>query len=149
MFCDYCNKKFDKLIAEIKRTNHNFCSKYCKSKYYANGTDVFYGKYETDNNECMNFTGHLNNNGYGSIRYDGILMVAHRLSYLLAYGDIPKRKNVLHKCDNPKCINPKHLFIGTQKDNMHDMLKKGRSHWQKVKPLPKPPITKKRGGCNP
>ena len=124
--CEHCGKKFHKWKAEIKRTNHNFCSKHCKSKYYANGTDVFDDKYEIDDNGCMNFTGHLNNSGYETVRYDGIVFLAHRLSYLLAYGDIPKRRNVLHKCDNPKCINPKYLFVGMHKDNMQDMLKKER-----------------------
>lgn len=52
---------------------------------------------------------------------------AHRFSYALRYGPIPKGACVLHSCDNPKCVNPRHLFLGTQKDNVQDTIKKGRA----------------------
>lgn len=70
--------------------------------------------------------------GYGHMtaRIDGrtVLFTAHRLSYVLLNGKIPDSLQVLHRCDNRRCFNPKHLFVGTQKDNIHDMMKKGRSH---------------------
>lgn len=53
-------------------------------------------------------------------------MRTHRIAYLLTYGSIPKGKHILHSCDNRKCCNPAHLSVGSQKDNMQDMLKKGR-----------------------
>jgi len=62
---------------------------------------------------------------YGALKYNGKHIKAHRLSYLVFKGDIAEL-NVLHKCDNPICINPEHLFLGTQKDNVGDMIKKGR-----------------------
>lgn len=52
---------------------------------------------------------------------------AHRVAWTLTYGLIPKGKCVLHHCDNPSCVNPKHLFIGTQADNVYDMYKKERA----------------------
>lgn len=54
-------------------------------------------------------------------------IVAHRVSWMMLRGPIPEGMLVLHKCDNRKCVNPNHLFIGAQSDNVHDMLTKGRN----------------------
>lgn len=65
--------------------------------------------------------------GYGRMTAGrGVHLKAHRVSYTLANGEIPQGLGVLHKCDNPKCINPDHLFLGTQQDNMKDCISKGR-----------------------
>lgn len=63
--------------------------------------------------------------GYGGFRWNGEMMLAHRVSYALYKGPI-KDKHILHSCDNPSCVNPDHLFAGTHKDNMVDMKLKGR-----------------------
>lgn len=76
---------------------------------------------------CWEFQRSLNRAGYGCIKYKGKRYGAHRLSWILTNGEIESNKIfVCHKCDNPKCINPDHLFLGTNKDNMQDCLKKGR-----------------------
>lgn len=69
--------------------------------------------------------------GYGQFGLRKQVYLAHRVSWVLHYGD-PGSMQVNHKCDNPKCVNPEHLFLGTQRDNMHDMIAKGREDHSKI-----------------
>ena len=66
------------------------------------------------------------NSGYGSFNVNGKIESSHRISYKLFKGVIPMGICVLHRCDNRLCVNPDHLFLGTQGDNMKDMFNKGR-----------------------
>lgn len=72
--------------------------------------------------------------GYGTLSYDGKKVLAHRHSYEVFNGEIPDGIKVLHKCDNPSCVNPEHLFLGTQKDNIDDMVSKSRNVPQTEQP---------------
>jgi hypothetical protein len=87
--------------------------------------------------ECWIFTGTKNNKGYGMLQQqiDGQngKRLAHRISYELHFGWVPKNQCVLHRCDNPPCVNPAHLFLGTKSDNSYDMHRKGRWHMDPAK----------------
>lgn len=75
---------------------------------------------------CWNWTGGCNTKGYGQVRHNGTQSKVHRLAYQHYLGLIPEGYFVCHKCDNPKCFNPDHLFIGTALDNNRDRELKGR-----------------------
>lgn len=81
-----------------------------------------------------------NNYGYGTLRLAGRNVYAHRLAYALACGGIPTGQQVLHSCDNPPCINPDHLSLGSPKRNMSECVQRGRHN---------PPPAPRRGSQNP
>lgn len=89
-----------------------------------------------DDNGCWNYSGCKQKyNGYGVVMIGGRKgkrFYTHRLYWEKYNGPIPDDLHVLHKCDNPACINPDHLFLGTHKENMEDMIAKGRAAHQKL-----------------
>lgn len=87
----------------------------------------FRSKYRVDKDTgCWNWNRPHPDHGYGQFNLDGKTLRAHRVSWIIHNGTIPDGLCVLHKCDNPRCVNPSHLFLGTHSDNMIDMWKKGR-----------------------
>jgi hypothetical protein len=76
--------------------------------------------------DCWGWVGGKTKDGYGHFSVNKKSVLSHRFSYELHFGKIIDDMSVLHRCDNPPCCNPEHLFLGTQKDNMQDCKKKGR-----------------------
>lgn len=78
----------------------------------------------------MNWTGSLAGNGYGQMFYATKAVAAHRYSFMKANGldKLSSKEFVCHRCDNPKCVNPEHLFLGSALDNMRDKTRKGRGN---------------------
>lgn len=107
-----------------------YCSKSCKAKYEIDNKkltmfkEIKYNKDEITG--CWNCTSHTGNRGYPMVKRDGKRIYLSRFMYINNVGEIPDSMQIRHKCDNPSCINPDHLEIGTIADNMHDKVERGR-----------------------
>jgi len=108
--CKQCGIKFKPNSQSI------FCSKKCNLLH-----NIKIGE-----NDCWIWQNSLNESGYGKSCLNGDQEAAHRVSYKIFKGKIEKKLQVLHKCDVRSCINPDHLYLGTQKDNIRDMDERGR-----------------------
>ncbi len=87
--------------------------------------DRFWDKVDTLG-ECWEWTAATNLQGYGVFRVDGKNILAHRFVYSRVCEEIPEGMHICHHCDNPLCVKPSHLFMGTHNDNMQDAITKGR-----------------------
>jgi len=143
--CKRCNKEYEVTDEHFyKNTKYRvgnfYCSKECMNLPIE---DRFWSKVnKTDNIEdCWEWIGKARNKfGYGRIKFKNKIMSTHRLSWMMYHNryDITIKDFVCHKCDNPKCVNPYHLFLGNASVNMKDAINKNR-----VKP-PKNPFLKGR-----
>ena len=88
----------------------------------------FTNKFTVAENGCWNWTGAKSRQGYGNFYYEGKIALAHRVAYAMSAGVAmpPPDEKVCHRCDNPACVNPGHLFLATQLINVRDMMDKGR-----------------------
>ena len=125
--CERCGRQFKIHTVLHEMGRGRFCSWKCRQ-----GTpeDRFWPNVDKQGpDDCWLWTGYLCSKGYGAMSVDGGYMSAHRFSYTLHYGVAPPtHMHVMHSCDTPTCVNPAHLSVGTCKDNVQDMMNKGRGH---------------------
>lgn len=95
-------------------------------------------KYRVSDKGCWEYTSGKDRCGYGKFSLGPRRLGAHKVSYVLHKGDVPEGLVVMHSCDNPGCINPDHLSLGTVRDNIHDCINKGRFSLPGAKPRAAP-----------
>ena len=134
--CAECGVIFERAypMARDRKNGSQYCSSTCltakrKRKAEENAASRFWAKVDRrGGNECWEWKGYRALLGYGRVKFRaGETQMSHRIAYLLANGEHPESMFVCHRCDNPPCCNPNHLFLGTHLDNMKDMAAKGRS----------------------
>lgn len=146
--CPICHEHFTTNISRVRQGRGKFCSKKC---YYtalslrkASPESRFLQHVDKSGKEgCWLWTGATDEKGYGRFNDGaGRIVFAHRFSYEIYVGSLRDAELILHKCDNPQCVNPQHLFSGSQLDNMLDMAIKGRSGMSKLRAKDIPEIRK-------
>lgn len=115
----------DKRYGWIKGQPRRFLRGHC-ARQHPTEKDFWMLVDRRESDACWLWHGDINDSGYGKFRYKSKYVYAHRLAYEFTNGIIPDGLIICHKCDNPACINPNHLFLGTYFDNSQDMIAKGR-----------------------
>lgn len=146
--CDICGKEFE--YNDTRRKSARCCSLGCLGKIgsksriekrrrewetggisqYLNDLKIKLEKHTTKTDKCWTWNRSKNKQGYGSLMHRCKVWKVHRASYIAYKGEIPDGLQVLHTCDNPSCVNPDHLFLGTNLDNVNDRVKKGRTKFR-------------------
>lgn len=128
--CQHCGNPFDVPENSLRHHVNKYCSSACKYEAAkTNPVETIMRKIDRSGgpDACWPYNGLRLPRGYGTHTARGRHWYAHRVAYEVANGPIPDGLWVLHRCDNPPCCNPAHLFLGTMLDNTRDMIRKGRN----------------------
>ena len=130
--CETWDKEFKYQVDYGWRPKRRFCGQKCAwSIRMQPWQERFWQKVQKIKDACWKWNGTKFDTGYGAFWRNGKQCHVVRLMWEITNGDIKQGLFVCHHCDNPNCVNPDHLFLGTQKDNMHDCIAKGRHTCQK------------------
>ncbi len=121
--CIHCDAPFEAPLDYRRRVRRTVCAA-CNRLGQSLATRLW--AKVTRSGHCWLWTGGHNGRGYGTLKVDGRMQYAHRLVWSLLHGPILTGFYVCHCCDQPSCVRPSHLFLGTQSDNMRDCVAKGR-----------------------
>ena len=131
----------DRALIEIKDGDHDIFMRIINKETIYKLTPIVYKvKPETGCWICLTASG----SPYPQVRYGGTMVKVSRLIYEEFTGIVPGQNQVLHKCDNPECINPNHLYLGTAKDNVRDWMERGKSIYPSVR---KPRYKRRKSVC--
>ncbi len=127
--CHYCGRTYRRAPSGAGL----YCSQRCAKEAQSNTADSVFKRVDQSGgpSACWPWQGPVSRWGYGAIRVSGVGHNAHRVAYEATYGAIGAKIVVMHTCDNRLCCNPAHLRAATQKENIADMVSKGRAAWQK------------------
>jgi len=121
--CEFCGTVFSVYLSNPRR----FCSRACSDPHKRKRPAIErLLKWTNKTASCWLWTGTADRRGYGHLTINGKQYLAHRIMWEETNGPVPIGVNVLHRCDVSACVNPAHLFLGTQGDNVRDMIHKGR-----------------------
>lgn len=123
--CESCGMSFQAKPSEVAQGKARYCTRVCADTAKRTDPVARFWSYVEKGGTCWTWTGARDKDGYG-VFWDGSRVRAHQYSWRLHVGAIPDGHGVLHRCDNPPCVRPDHLFTGTTPENMRDKVSKAR-----------------------